>query len=368
MDTVGAVVPITITGQNFAEQPDSNLVYFGGRRGYVHEATANELVVYAPDVANPSDMPLKLTTLGARFFSDELPYRVVPAAQAYGGLSDREVPYAIATADDGSVLVNLPDAAPSGVYRLTPSGEKVLFAENGFSWSAFEMGPAGGLFGVRNVRAVFRFPPEGGPREVWLAIDGGGSLTALDIDEDGNVWTGGRSPAIYRITQDKELAEFPFEHQVRAVERYEDDLFALVAEEQEDPGTGTATTSTVLWRFPINVGATLGAGERVFQLTDATGGAQGLALAAAEGGTLFIGTNGGDPLLLWHPDGSYETLYPQAAPNPDVAGLERDARFLAWGKGPHLYYAQGGTVVGSDLTDYSPQLMRINTLTYRSAE
>lgn len=332
---LAGVDAVTITGENFAAEPDDNLVFFGTARATILEASPTQLIVRAPNTPNP-DLALRVSKLGAENFSNAVSYQLEPAAEEFGGIADFEEPFALTSDDAGNLYVSMnSDNRSIGVVKMAPDGTRSTFIESSFTWNSMDFGPDGLLYTVRAVRAVFRFE-EGGSQEVWAAIpDNSVRLTAIAFDADGNAWVGGDNANLYRITPDATITGYPFEANVRRLLVNNGFLYAAA----------TQIGVSKIWRFPITPGG-LGAAEEYFDVTG-NFGAEALALAFATNGDLFVGTDAADPIILVTPDRSGEVFYPGV--------LSPAALSFAWGNDPYLYMTQGRT----DTT--TPDLIRINT-------
>lgn len=332
---------VTIRGEHFAAEPSRNLVYFGPDRATVVQASPTELVVRPPN-SPATDLPLRVSVLGAAAFSNPVPYDLLPVAERFGRIAGFEEPFGITVGPDGRVLASLFSTNVSaGIVAVEPGGGRPTYTASTFKWDALQMAPGGdALFGVRGVRAVFRLP-EGGAQETYaVAADAGARFTALDLAPDGALWTGGAGGNLYRVPPGGGTpTAFPFAPTVRALVVADGTLYVAA-----DAADGTSA----VWRFPIGADGALGEGTPWVDVTAATDGGTALALAAATSGELFVGTDADDPLLLVAPDGTAEPLYPGILDGPLVG--------FAWGDDGVLYAVRGRTI------GTAPDLLRIVTL------
>lgn len=319
---------LTITGQNFSTTPGNNYVYFGTVRGTVIEATATMLRVLPPNTPG-TGIPIRISVLGAENYSNTFAYELVNAAESVGTIARSEEVFGIASDGAGGALLSVfNEGASDDVQYLAPDGTRSVYFATTFPWSGLAVNTDGVLYGVRGIRAVFALP-EGGTQATFGVAPTGFAFNAITSDDAGNLWVGGdhtsgaASRAIYRIAPDRSLTEFPFPARVRDLIVSDGFLWAV----GRDPDG-----SSKVWRFPLS-GGTLGTPEVVVTVfPNETGTAY--ALATAADGTLFIGTNANDPVLVW--DGSaLSPLYPGILTAP-VTGL-------AWGEGSILYAVRGRT-------------------------
>ncbi len=332
--TLAGIGTITIVGENFSADPDENLVFFDGTRATVLEASPTQLIVRSPNLPKQG-IEVKVTVVDAENISNVLTYSLEPAVERFGRITDFEEVFGIATDDEANVYISLFSSNVSaGIKRLSPEGERSDYASSTFKWDALGLDSDGYLYGVRNVRAVFRFPPGGGAAQTWaVADDASARFRSLVVDGDDNVWVAGSGGSIYRIDQNADLTATPVGSTVSALAVAGGFLYAA---EEGMPHH--------VVRRRIEAGGTLGAGEELFAAPD---GVEIHSLAVTAEGEVVVGTDADDPLFLVQTNGSSEVFYPGL--------LLPTATGLAWGTSPTLYIVRGRE--GGEL----PDLFRINT-------
>jgi hypothetical protein len=339
---LAGVSVVTIAGQNFSATQGNNLVYFGPTRAQNLGASATELRVLTPNEPSPS-VSIRIAVIGAENFSNTVTYKLNPAAVSFAGVGMFEEPAAITTDVDGNVYVSMiENSLPDGIQIITPTGDRSPFIASAFRWDDLEFGPDGYLYAVRNLRAVFRFPPGGGSQETWTALaDRNIRLSTIAFDSADNLWAGGGNAQIYRIAPDKSVLNVDFSGDVSDMIAFEGYLYASVERD------GVATVD----RIPLDASGNPGTPETYFSITDAVGKTfvPGNALAFAASGELFIGTELPDPVLLVRPDGSWEYFY--------AGVLEPTVFRLAWGADPFLYVSK----IPNAGEGTSADIVRVNT-------
>lgn len=332
---------LTITGSNFVADTARTLVYFGSARGELLEASTTQLRVRPPNV--PGDAPIRVVVLGAENFSNEVDYRLEPAVVSFGDLSSLEVPFGITSDADGNLYVSLvADRIPVGIKKITPEGERSDYFTSSFIWADLDFGPEPLLYGVRTVQAVFQLP-EGGNQATWAVLPAGNPLVAITFDGQGNAWVGGNTQNLYRITPDQTIQPFPFVADVRDLVVYDGFLYAAARQEG----------MSKVWRFPLTSDG-LGDAEVYFDVAQSVGANIGVfALAFAQNGDLFVGTNAPDPVILVTPDRNGAPLYPGIISSPVQA--------FAWGPGSSLYMVRGVTTPTPPALPEPPALFRLET-------
>lgn len=335
---LAGVGTLTITGENFSEEPSDNLVYFNDRRAVVVSASPTELVVQTPNLPQ-SGINVRVNVLRAERFSNTVTYTLESAVEEFGGVANFEESYAIATDDESNLYVSLfANNSSVGIIRILPDGTRENYVSTTFRWDGLAFGPDERLYGVRSVRAIFRFPVGGGNQEVWaVAPDQAARFTSITIDAAGTVWVGGAGGNIYSADPSGTLTSVPVEGTVTAMLAHGGYLYAA----------RNLDEITTVVRFEIQNG-TLGAEEEVLALTQEMGsGIDVFSFAATADGAIFAGTDAEDPLILIEPDGSFETFYP---------GLLNPPAFsLAWGDGTMLYMSR------TDLRQAPGRILSIDT-------
>ena len=347
--TISAVTPasglagttvITITGANFSAVKDENVVYFDTKQALILTATATQMTVRAPDLIKDS-IVVRVQVFNADLFSNPKLCKLEAAVATFGGLDSFEEPFGIATDATGNLFASLTfNAGGVGIKKITPEGLRSDYAPAGgvTIWSALKVGPGGLLYAARTQRAIFTIA-QGAASSIWAQIPGS-SLYDFDFDKDGNLWAVGNNTFVHRFTQSKATKSFPFTANLRTARVYKGYLYVGG---KVDPVEG-------VWRFPIVSADSLGPAQKYFDLSALPGYGQNgpgvYAITFNTDGDMYVGTDGPDAILVVHPNGSSEPLYP---------GLFQPQTLLfAWGKGSTLYAARSGLGV-------SHVILKINT-------
>jgi hypothetical protein len=347
---LAGVGQIVITGQNFSSNPDENLVYFNERRAILLESSATQLIVRPPNFAS-DDIVIKVAVLKAVEFSNEWPYVLELAVEpGWGGLSDQQAPYGIASDADGNIYTSvLGDGEFGGIKQITPDQERSDYApRQAWVYPTLLRGPDGNLYAARGpatFAAIYTAPPGGVTPSPWLLGGGLGRIRSFDFDQHGNIWGGGNNnPGLYRVTPDKEVEVFEFDHSdVRSVRVFDGAVYVAAITDGKHN----------IWRFPFTEPGEVGEPELYFAFSDSYGleGAGALAITFSAAGELFIGTNGADGLIIVYPDKSWEPFYPGTLSNTIDA--------LVWGPGQDLFASWEDPA--STSSDVIRKIVRINT-------
>lgn len=336
---------ITITGSNFSEVPEENLVYFDAQRAEVVSASPTRLVAASPDYV-AEDASFRVTVIGSREYSAEMRYRLDPANAPQPGLPQSEQPVSF-TYHDGSIFAStLESGIPVGVRLLDIQSESSERYVNPRNWSYTDVAVhpgTGDLFMARGTTPIlYRAPLGGGDDEVWLLRGGLGAVAAITVDDEGYIWAAGNNNEIYRVSQAQEVTAYPFDANVRAIV-YANNALYLAATSGGIDGA---------WRIPVDASSAAGAPELVLDVGGEFGGSA-LSIEASSDGTVFIGTNTQDGIVQVNTDGTAAAMYPGLF-SASVVGL-------AYGEQSESY---DGSILYAlhERTDEANQILRIESL------
>ncbi|NOX66827.1 MAG: hypothetical protein GXO85_13800 [Chlorobi bacterium] len=321
---LGGITEFTITGQNFSDVLDENVVYFGATPGTVLNASETQLVVLAPNVIQDS-IAVKLNTLAAEF-SNAIIIDLKSAVREPYDFADFEQPYAITADNAGNVYLSfVSDNKGQGIKKLTPDGELLDFAPKGGETFYFglQYGPGGKLYGVRGVRALF-VVEENTPPATYAVFESGTSMFDLDFDQDHNIWTAGKGGKIFRVpanpTGTSDWKSFDFEPEVSAVKVYNGYLYLAAKKD----------LLQLIYRMQIISADSLGSPEVYFAFSANYPMTVTVnAITFTSDGQLLIGTNDLNPIKYVNTDGTFGDLY-DGVLNPEMINF-------SWGMGNELF-------------------------------
>jgi len=303
---VAGYTPLTITGTGFVE--GKTYVYFNGTRVPVVSVTPTQIEVQAPNM--PVDnINVKVSVVGAVNFSSVKQISLATALVRWGKLGLANSPFGIAAIYGGNAgYVSISEGStPLGIRRVVPDSLVASIGTANFSWPELSY-LNGYVYGVRAVRAVFRYRVGTSTSETWSVptTDAGVQLNALDVESDGGIWTAGThsnaastNRLLYYISPAKAVTTYPHGGIATAVEATPTAVYVA----------GSIGTTTGVWKY-TRTGTTLGA-PTLFATVDNTLFIN--AMAAAADSSLLLGvapTNSAltatftDPLLRVTPDGT----------------------------------------------------------------
>lgn len=344
---ISVIGRITLNGQNFSPRAEENIVYFDEKQAVVESASATALTVVAPDLVTDS-LRIRVFVNGAYESTEFFPYQLEPINKEYGGFDSSpvsETVNAIAVDRDGIVYAHI--RARKVMKVIPPDTSHIEYATTSFN-RAVEMrfGPGGYLYIQRKLTSstldddLYRIPPGGGASELFLTYPA--RVGSFDFDQNLNIFGGALDSGFYavdvnttQITRTGKLLDF----EIRSVRVYDGYVYAAA----EYRGTDSTVAAQAIWRCEIlSAAGDLGDAELFFDWTttgDDTSGTVLETVTFSENGDMYIGTNNpndGDPVLIVHPDGSFEPLYPGL--------LQYQSRQLVWGNDVILYENREGDV------------------------
>ncbi len=333
---LAGVSVITINGNNFSPVISENFVYFNGVLAQVLEASTTQLKVKAPNLVL-DDISVKIAVFKVVDFSNIVKYNLKAAVEQVYEFKDFEVPNGITTDAVGNLYMSFTyQGGTGGTKKLTPSGTLSEWAPRGSeTFHTALKWYNGDIYAARRQKVVFKI--SAGQKPVTYASSNTllGNIYDFDFDPDGNIWSGGdntgTNAGVYRIKPDKSIKTFPFDGNIKSVRIFKENnvnLYIYLA--------ATKNGEEAIFRAKIISTDSLSNFEKVFSLTEKYGtdfpAVSALAVTFAADGDMIIGTNMTDPVVVVHPNGSYETLYPGL--------LGPNALLFAWGPDNNLYYTR----------------------------
>lgn len=336
---LAGVSEITITGKNFSTVKEENTVYFNGTIATVLDASSTQLKVKAPNLILDG-ISIKIAVYKVTDFSNSVTYNLKAAVEKVFDFKDFEVPNGLTTDSDGNIYMSFTyQGGTGGTKKLTPTGTLTEWAPRGSeTFHTALKWYNGDIYAARRQKVLFKVSAGQKPVTYVSSNTALGNIYDFDFDPDGNIWGGGdntgNNAGVYRIKPDKSMKTFAFDGNIKSIRIFKENnvnLYVYVAATQDN--------EEAIFRAKIISADSLTAFEKVFSLTEKYGAdfpaVSALAVTFAADGDMIIGTNMTDPVVVVHPNGSYETLYPGL--------LGPNALLFAWGPGNNLYYTREKT-------------------------
>jgi len=335
---------IRIIGQNFSTVIEENQVHFNGVLAEILSTSATELVVKAPNVVSDSIL-VQVSVRGAVLFGEYFPYPLQSAIFMVGDFDKNDDAYAIEynPADSSLYLSLLKDNKGVGniIVRVTPDNERHNYSRTFLDKaSAMRFGPDGSLFYVNAVQVLLRIPPGGEDPatagQIFAILPN--SVSDLDFDSNNNIYCGGTGKAIYRVKSDDAAnITTPAVYDsinIRAVRVYDGYLYVA----GKFTGNNPANPDQAIWRNEItSTDGELGPNELYYDWDISPYPLSTITTLTFSGdGDAYVGTTGEEVIVILHPDGTTEPLYPGV--------LSPESYYLTWGDGIFLYANRRSTV------------------------
>jgi hypothetical protein len=322
--TLAGIGEIVFTGQNFSPVVGENTVFFDGVPAKVLAATATQLTVQSPNQPGDS-IVVKIDVVGSFLFSNTIYYTLEPAIVEYSDYNEFDDIFGVGVDAQENLYVSALTGTFRRIDKITPDEvRQESYGTMSFpSFARIRVGPGGELFLARgNNTILYRIAASGGNAQPFSALPG--RVYDLDFNQDGNIFTAGDGDNLYLVRPDasnKIVADYPSTF-AKAVRVYNGYVYV---------GGNEADMREAVWRNQIITADSLGDNEMVFDLTAELGAnIEILSLTFGEDGDMYIGTNDTiAPILIVHPNGSHEPLYPGV--------LDRETFDMHWGNDVFMY-------------------------------
>lgn len=344
-----AVDTIDIVGENFSTNSDEVLVFFNGSRGEI-VSSSNELIrVISPDVTGDS-ITVQLSVKGALEFAIFDSYQLEPIMITYGNFDEFDNLFGLAVDTEENVFIS---KTGQNIQQITPDLERTEYAKLGSGRdiaTQMVMGPEGYIYFVFGLEYLLRVLPDGGSDE-FIAILPGAAFD-LDFGPDGSLYTGGSGNGIYKtnITDFTSLTVMTYpDVSIKALRVFGNYIYVV----GNYKGTDETIPEWGVWRNEIISGSeTLGDSELFFDFSTSFEGYSILSMEIDENGDVYLGTTAEGGVIIVHPSGNYETLYPGIL-SPNVYAL-------TWGTEDYLYMTRRYAVVQDGESKEAAEVLRLN--------
>jgi hypothetical protein len=331
---------ITIRGQNFAAGVENNKVYFDGTEAEVVDVSATSLTVRRPNLVGDSTMA-KVVAYGALAFAKYGPYRIASVVGKYGSFLNNLPLSAIAV--DKADTVYVIETVSKNIVKIAPDGQQTVIGVAARVPTDARIGPGGKLYLMSTNRSIEAFDPQTGQGKEWRRCPSGKNVRFGDFDANGYFYTGGAATDLVIIAPDstfRTAGVYTGSTQILAVRVYNGYVYVASRPNAQSPAT--------ISRHMFDGQGNLGSQEMVVDLTAAGFGSRTLrALTFSANGTMYIGTDAPDPILVAPQSGAtgeVDTFYKSILPSY--------CKQFYWGTGNYLYMIRGDTALGEEWTVY----------------
>ena len=317
--TLAGIGEIKIIGKNFSSVKEENFVFFGKNKVDVLEASATELKLKSPNT--PADsISIKIAVRGADLFSNTIKYRLEQAVWEFGGYGEYDDIYAMTMDKDNNLYVA---QVTRKVEKVTPAGVRSDYGTMPFiKASGMKMGANGELYLARLTTALYKIPSGGGAAAKWK--DAPGKISDFDFSASGMMYAGGNNNDLYRLKPDgsgASVASYP-DVNIKAIRVFNGYVYV--------GGKENATGKPYVWRNQIISDDQLGTREVYFDWSaKIPGTSEVLSITFAKDGTMYLGTDAAEAIVVVNPDGSHSGLYPGV--------IEPTSYYMVWDNSQYLY-------------------------------
>lgn len=324
---LAGVDSVIVTGEGFSAEVDEMTINFGGSPGVVKVASETQLIV-RPGVIHGVDLPVVVSRRGAEFLSESVPYTLIQPQGFYPGTDNNSVPTTPVAVDannnvytiiNRNGVIRYTRIAPDGTItrdlvkypgepRPDPEDTRPYPVDSTMRFTSFsdlEIGPGGKMFtSQQSIRAIFFKTFGSDVRDsVWAASSSGNlKINDMVFDDNGFLWAVGLdSDQIHRFdASSKAETKFPFTGQFNSVAYFDNNNELFVG--------GLINGSQQIWKFSIDGGGNLNAGELYFDFgANYEGNITSLILAS--NGELLIGNTGESSIVRVFPSLRHEPFY-----------------------------------------------------------
>lgn len=363
-EALAGVTEITITGNNFSPVAENNFVHFDGVKGTVRDASATQLKVISPNVISDS-VKVRIAVQEVEYFSNMIVYKLTPAISEIVNSSGEPLfnanatqashftnIYGITVDAQENLLISVAGGEVDGIKKISSIGELTDFAPKGAEpfFAYMKLGLGDTIYAARaSSRGIWQVA-QNTPSVTWITEPQGTIIGDFDFDSNLNLWAIGS--AIFRITRDKDVKSFSFTGTLKSIR-----IFEVNQSEKYLYIAGNRENIVGVWKFRIISSDSLGEPELYFDLSQYTSEALAEinAITFSADGDLIVGTTKEvDPIVIIHPDKSFEILYPGVIPS------STDIINFAWGKDKFLYFNRPGILNSDQSIKLKPGLLKLN--------
>jgi len=338
---------LQIEGKNFSTDPSKISVYFNGTKGVV--VTSSETVIWVIPAKIISDsVEIKVSVQGALKHAVFASYKLKTAVKIIHEFEEYEKPYGITTDANGNIYFSLVSMGNSdGIKKLAPDGTLTDFSpKSGNYYTDLKYGPDNRVYGSITPYKRAIFASAEGTRAKTLAVsDTKAKFTALDFDNNSNIWTGGLGEKIFRIASDgSESEEFTFTPKISAIRFYNGSLYVAAKEDSTE----------AIWKIPISSNK-LGTPEKYFDVLTNLHGYSVNDITFTSNGKILLGTTAeffDEYSLVTVEGGKAKPWFPGVISGPVLN--------MTW-KDNYLYYVR--VAAGDVLNGQLQTIIRVNMKT-----
>ncbi len=330
---------ITILGENFAELPDTNGVYFDNVPADLVATSATSVTVRRPNLVTDS-CTVMIVPPKALVVAKYGPYKITAVTERYGGFLSNVILSAIAV--DQAENLYVVESATRNIDKVTPTGQNTVVGVATRVPTDARIGPGGNLYLLGNNRSIDVVNLVTGVVKEWRKCPSGKLVKVGDFDANGYFYTGGSRSDLVTITPDSTFriaGIYTGSSEILAVRVFSGYVYVAVRATNQSPG--------IVYRHPIDASGNLGTQEKIVDLSTITQFASRLikGITFSADGTMYIGTDSPDPILNVDPTTKEVDIFYKGI-------LASYCKMFYWGSGNYLYMMRGDTNLNEEWTIY----------------
>jgi hypothetical protein len=342
----GAIDTTTVHGANVDTTILYSGIYFSGPSttalAEVMELSSTSIKVRRPNLATDS-CTVKVVPSKALVAAKFGPYKIAEVIRKYGSFLDNVGLSVVAVDNSENLYVVYTDSR--NIYKVTPDGVKMTLGVATRAPTDARIGPGGNLYLTGNNRAIDVVDVQAGTVTRWLQLPSGRVVKFGDFDAQGYFYTAGTRSQLVIVAPNLSVIQTGLyaADDVLGIRVYDGYVYLAV---QAASGT---TPSLAIWKHSLDsvaINGHLGPAQLVLNLDGTQFASRTIkAFAVSASGTIYIGTDSPDPLLIADPATSQMDYFYKGI-------VPAYCKHLCWGKGNYLYIISGNTSPAQEWTVY----------------
>jgi hypothetical protein len=329
---------IVIRGENFVGISSDHSVYFEipnttSLLAELVEVTTTSITVRRPNLVTQSAI-IKINSDSAGLVVKYGPYRIDPVVEEYGSFLENLELRSVTVDNEENLYVT--EALSRLIWKITPTGEKTVIDTASRPPTSAIIGPNGWLYILSQNRSIERVNLTTDELADWHRLSSNRQLRYGDFDSNGYLFAGGVRTDLWIIAPDStsSSAGVYTQDSILSVRVYNNNVYLAVAGEN----------GRFIYRHSIDASGNLGEQTEVLNWQETEFAArQFRTITFASDGTMFIGIDSTDPLLLFDPTTKNIDIFYKSI-------LEPYCKQFAWGTGNYLYMISGNVAPAQQWT------------------
>lgn len=325
---------LTLVGTNFSPNAGDNTVYFDNAQAEIITASSTEITVLRPAIVGDA-IDVTLAIAGVVELAKFDGYEIDQVHESYGLIESSEIISSFTVDNDENILMAMQSR---DLVKLTPDGSKTVIGNTGTLASDMKVAADGSLYiQRRNHKLMYHFTDT--METAVEFFEWTNKMFFFDLDENGNGYAGGRNTYMGLHSADGTSSNGPeyIDFEILAVRVFNGYVYVLAMAEEGDEPTG-------IYKHEITSSAgSVGERELVADLSYLGEEPALTDIAIGDDGSIYVATEGPDPILVVNTDGSIYPFY------KDI--LVPTAVEIEWGTGNYMYQRLGGDNYGLERID-----------------